>query len=95
MIQLKEIYDGEIISLKKGKKGIVTIKIDTNVKGANENGIFRNFGRKLVRDSLSSGNDCRYILHAERQKDRSGEARSQSEEDGSQSEEGSTENASG
>lgn len=87
MIQLNEIYDGEIISLKKGKNGLVTIKIQTkNEKGVKENGIFRNFGRKLVRNSLRSRNDCGDILHQERTEDSGGTSRSQNQEDGNQGE---------
>lgn len=44
MIQLDELYDGEIISLKKGKNGLVTIKIQTNNKqGEQKNGFFNFF----------------------------------------------------
>ena len=74
MIQLNEIINGEIISLKKAKNGIVTIKIQKETK---KNGVFRNFRRKLVRDSLSGGNDCGNLPDQERQEDSGGETGAQ------------------
>ena len=59
MVQLNEIYEGEIISLKKGKNGLVTIKIKTNNKqGGHKNGFFGNFDRKLGGTPGRTGHDC-------------------------------------
>lgn len=44
MVKLDEIYEGEIISLKKGKNGLVIIKIQTKVnKEDKKNGFFNFF----------------------------------------------------
>ena len=87
MIRLEEVINGEIISLKRAKKGIVTIKIQTNnEKESKKNGILGSIKRKLVRDSLSGRNDCGNIPDKERQKDSGGTSRNENQESGSKAE---------
>lgn len=58
MIRLEETYYGEIISLKKGKRGLITIKLKLNNEEDKQNvGIFTRKRRKIANvSSGSSGN---------------------------------------
>lgn len=71
MILLDEQYDGEIISLKKSKNGIVTIKIQSKPKEGAKNGIFRDIIRKLDRNFKRSRYDnCNLLRNTEEENGR-------------------------
>lgn len=95
MIRLEETYYGEIISLKKGKKGLVTIKLKLNTEEEKKNvGIFTRKRRTLA--NVSSGSSGHFRTLEEDKQDHATRAEtSESNESGSESRKATDESTQG